>query len=270
MESFEIKEFSSFVKTIFQIYGKNAGPMIGITAIVTIPLGMLVLIAVASSGGTDMLFEEPEHLFPLLGIWYVILIPVGIILQALLQGALTHATLQHYTEGRVEIGEAYRETGKRLGSLIGALLISGILVGLMFVIIVGIPFAIYFSVCWTLAFACVMVENKSPLEALSRSRELVRKAWWRTFGYLIGLGIIVFVISLVLSAIPFIGSLISSFVSAPLTGIGATILYLMFREENEEYTPEKLKEELLGGLEEGKEETSQESGDKPEGEGEEG
>jgi hypothetical protein len=54
----------------------------------------------------------------------------------------------------------------------------------MAVTVVGIPFAIYFAVAWSLAVPALAVDNLGLRRALSRSRNLIRGRWWRVCGVL--------------------------------------------------------------------------------------
>ena len=82
--------------------------------------------------------------------------------------------------------------------------------------LLGVPLAVvatgYLYVAWALAPPAVVLERQPVLAALSRSRALVRGAWWRTFGVLVLLNIIAGVIGQILAIPFFIASLAAGYV----------------------------------------------------------
>lgn len=54
---------------------------------------------------------------------------------------------------------------------------------LLTITIVGIPFAIYRFIRWSLFAEACMLDDLSATESLRRSSELVKGRWWRTFGF---------------------------------------------------------------------------------------
>lgn len=99
---------------------------------------------------------------------------------ALVQGALVEAVAhERERRPRSSIADLYRSAGSRLGSLLGVALLSGIGVGLGLLLLV-VPGLILFT-RWSLAVPAVMIEGRSPREALRRSAELVRGHGWAVF-----------------------------------------------------------------------------------------
>lgn len=117
---------------------------------------------------------------------------------AIMTAALAVAISNRYLGRPATLGDSYRATLNRLGALLVAILWSGLRLILMTVTIIGIPFAIYFGVAWSLLSQVVMLENVSGAGASRRSRELVRGYWWKTVGLLI----VVLLLTGVLSSIP--------------------------------------------------------------------
>jgi hypothetical protein len=73
-----------------------------------------------------------------------------------------------------------------------------ILLGMVSVILIGLPFLIYFGVAWSLLSQVVMLENVGGGGASGRSRELIRGYWWKTLGLLI----VVWLLVAILTSIP--------------------------------------------------------------------
>lgn len=107
---------------------------------------------------------------------------------------------------------------------------------------------------WSLFVQVVAVENRSVISSLRRSRELVRENWWRVFGFLLLLGLLMVipmwiarVIGSQISSIPAAGiaiSLLTLLFTAPLFIIGTTLLYFDLRLRQENFGMEILSREL--------------------------
>jgi len=135
---------------------------------------------------------------------------------AIMTAALAVAISNRYLDRTATVGESYRATLNRLGSLLVAIVWTGfrlILLAIACVVIIGIPFLIYFAVAWSLLSQVVMLENVSGGSASARSRELIRGYWWKT----LGLNIVVVLLVVILSSIP---ALIAG--AAFSTGAGST------------------------------------------------
>jgi hypothetical protein len=81
---------------------------------------------------------------------------------------------------RVSIKECLKSGTGLVGGTFGPVLAAGLgaLVGLLLLVLPGI----YLYVRWYFMVQAVAVEKARGLEALRRSAELVRGAWWRVFG----------------------------------------------------------------------------------------
>ena len=101
----------------------------------------------------------------------------------------------------------------------------------------------------------IVVENRGPIAALLRSRELVRGDWWRVFGtgvvyVLVYMGVFgaLLVISIPLGMISDvlrqIITLLANALSVPWFFIGSTLLYLDLRSRKENCTLEELAADL--------------------------
>lgn len=83
----------------------------------------------------------------------------------------------------------------------------------LFILLV-IP-GIIFLVFWTFASYILLSGNDGAWESMKKSKALVKGRWWRVFGYLLLIIVIVFVVDTILGIIPFVGSIISSLVLTP-------------------------------------------------------
>ena len=71
---------------------------------------------------------------------------------------------------------------------------------------IGILAGIYVGVRWLFCILAAVFEGKSAVQSLKRSSELVKGGWWRVFGMMIGIFLLVFFIQ---SILPFSWGLIS-------------------------------------------------------------
>jgi hypothetical protein len=160
---------------------------------------------------------------------------VGAFAAAIMTAALAVAISNRYLNRSVTVGDAYRATMNRLGPLLLAIVWAGIrliLLGIACIVLVGIPFLIYFGVAWSLLSQVVMLENVGGGGASGRSRELIRGYWWKTLGLLI----VVWLLVAILTSIPtlIIGAIVGSS-SGPLsarlliTGIVGLIIGVLVR-----------------------------------------
>jgi len=129
---------------------------------------------------------------------------------ALVQAATACALVEIDKGGSIGPVEAYRRALSRIRPGLGALgLAVAVWVALTATGIL-LPVAIWFAVRWALFAQVVELENRSTIDALRRSAQLVRGHWLRVAS-LVGLGAV-----LALGAGPLIGALLILLTNAPL------------------------------------------------------
>jgi len=126
---------------------------------------------------------------------------ISIIALALVSTALALVISRRYLDRAVTVGEAYRASLNRIGSFLLATIWIGIRVLLMAITIIGIPFAIYFGVAWTLFPQAIILDGVDGGAASRRSRELISGFWWKTFGLLIVTQLLITIVSSIPTAI---------------------------------------------------------------------
>ena len=215
----------------FELYQRNFRPLLLMALLPEVPL----LLSVAGP------------------IWLVVVLSViGVVASVLVGAAMVIAVAQHYTGRKVDVGEClYRAWSRVLTLLVTYILIFVALVVLALTII-GIPVFFYLLVSW---FFAIMMEGRPPMDALRRSRALVRGSWWRLFGIgvvfllvLIGLSIVVSIpAGLVGLSQTTVGSMLAVLANAlvfPVAAVGATLVYLDLRVRKERYTLDEMASEL--------------------------
>jgi hypothetical protein len=142
-------------------------------------------------------------------------------------------------------GELIRSATPVVGPLIGAGLLSGLGVGVGFVLFV-IPGLILLTI-WAVIAPVIVVERSGVIAAFGRSRELVRGNGWRVFGAILVVFLITAIAGLVLSAIGasvasgavvrIVFSAIASTLTAPIGALLAAVLYFRLRAIKETASP---------------------------------
>jgi Membrane domain of glycerophosphoryl diester phosphodiesterase len=174
-----------------------------------------------------LLTSFAEYALPALGI----IVIISFLTQTILTGMLT-AVVGHSVLGRnVSIGEAWQIARPRLWALMGTTLLAGLLVFAIWVggggiavalgivliaahlaplggllIAIGVITATVFAVlCYVrlvVATPAVILEGQGPRASLGRSWRLTKRSWWRVFGILLLVELIVLVASAILG-VPF-------------------------------------------------------------------
>lgn len=125
---------------------------------------------------------------------------IQVVATVLLTGVVTAVMGQAVLGNAVSLGEAWTIVRPRAWRLLGlGLLVTLIVtVGLFFCLIPGIIIAVYLSI----AAAALVLEKSTIGSSMRRSMSLVSGAFWRTFGALVLMVIIYFVINVAIS-VPF-------------------------------------------------------------------
>lgn len=126
----------------------------------------------------------------------------------------------------LKMGDSEKEVFKIGYQKIGRFLLISSVVGLIVVgglILLIIP-AIIFGVWYSFSTFLVLDKNLSIKEALRTSKLMVKGRFWKILGRLAAFGLFSFIISLLLTVIPYAGTLIVSFI-APLFTLPFYLLY---------------------------------------------
>ena len=174
-------------------------------------------------------------------------------------GAVTYAVSQQYLGRPVTVGACYVAALNRALSLLIALVVFMVVMFgavLLSLILIGIPLLIYIVVAFFFFVQVIIIERKGPIDALTRSRQVVRGSWWRVFGIGIVFVLLIVAISFVV-AIPAVilfgfpdevlGDVFITLGGAlltPLGYVGATLVYFDLRVRKEGYTLETLATEV--------------------------
>ena len=113
---------------------------------------------------------------------------------------LAYASAYVYLGREITPEAALQRAWQRFWTYLGSFILWSLVVGGLFITIIGIPFAIYFSLRWSLYTLPVLFEGTTARNALRRSTELVKGTWWRVFGIILAVSLISFMIYFILEA----------------------------------------------------------------------
>lgn len=233
------RNLGGIISETFKVYGRNFLAVVVIVGIVMLVLNILgTLLTKIESIGLLIVVAT------MLGVGYITAYP-------LMGGALIHAVSEQSLGKPISIGKAYRFAWRRLGALIGAMILVTLAVFSMAITIIGIPAAIYFGTTWAFVWQTALLEGCGARMALSRSSALVKQNWWRVLGIMTVLAIIIALINKAFGLIPVAGGIIGIILLTPVAIIGSTLLYYDLRLRKEGYALEVIAEELGTTLKEG-------------------
>ena len=161
----------------------------------------------------DLLELQEEELALVISV-IIVTILAFIIFLFIAAGMVIQMVADAHEGKELDLGRSFRVASSKIFNLIGAAILVGFLtlIGLFLFIIPGILFYVWFS----LSAQAVILEDKSAKDSLSRSKELVKGNWWKTFGVIFVIGIFLFILNLIAN---FIGG----------------FLYDQIREDHSEY-----------------------------------
>lgn len=206
------------LKNSFEIYKKNFHTFISLMALHVVAL--LVFLPAA------LLFIIPRShfyklvLFALLLIIFAIaMVIIGLWVQVSLLFAIKNRN------SKVNLQKSLRQGWEHITSYVWVTLLVGLVVfaGILFFIIPGIIFSIWFS----LSKYVFVAEGKEGAKALTKSRELVMGNWWGIFGRIL----VVTLLAGLISYIPLFGPMINLFFMVPFVQIYLYLLYEDLRKK---------------------------------------
>jgi hypothetical protein len=160
-----------------------------------LPFLILSLIGVLSFGKKFYFLEEGEVPSTALSIFSSI---DGIIIFIL--GILFTIYLIYFFGAKNK--DSFGKSKKRLLGSILFIIVMILILGLLFMALV-LP-GIIFGIFWILAFTIFILEKKGIFESLGKSFDMIRGRWWRTWGYIVILILVVFLIMIPFGIIVYI------------------------------------------------------------------
>jgi hypothetical protein len=254
-----------------KIYLSNARTLMGLAAVVVIPVQVLIAIVYLStfSAGSDVpggsfsiaLHPQPAQDPAARAGASLVVSLLSLVVAALVTAASVKAVSDAYLDHPPAIGTSLRYALRRLLAVLGCevLRVLGLILGFVALIIPGI----WLYGRWSVAVPALLVERVGPVSAIRRSSRLVKGRWWPVAGVLIVSTVMVSIISAALSAVligvaslpsqPSLGvavlvatlsSVVTGVVTQPFTATVTTILYYDLRVRREAYDLQVLADQL--------------------------
>jgi hypothetical protein len=188
----------------FRMYRRQFVPLVTTMAIVVVPASVLSLIVTLATGFSSATISrsieqrgDPTTLVVAGGLLGVVGIVAGILHVAAV-GAATLITSGAVLGQPISVGDAYRQSFRRFGSLLLAGIATGLPIGLLVLTCIGIPVAFFVGLGWSATFPAIMLEGRGATEGMGRSWGLVRGHRWR----LLVCWVLIFVIFYLLVSVP--------------------------------------------------------------------
>ena len=130
----------------------------------------------------------------------VFIILFTFVVSTFVAAGLSYASAHVYLGREITPEAALQRAWQRFWTYLVSFILWSLVVGGLTITIIGIPFAIYFSVRWGLYSLPVLLEGTTVSNALRRSTQLVKGTWWRVFGIMLAISLISFMIYFILEA----------------------------------------------------------------------
>lgn len=205
---FEPMSVGQILDRTFVLYKNNFARFIAIVAIVQVPASLLMILVrdvlpqLAISADADPL----SLLLPTM-IGLMLLLLLTALAQQLSIGALAKCVSESYLGNEATVGQVYRFVWPKLWRLFGVSLLVGLIqfAGFMLLIVPGVIFSVWFI----LTSQTIVIEDRGAIEAMGRSKALVKANFWR----ILGLAVVIILITWIVSAIfTYAGILIAKFI----------------------------------------------------------
>jgi hypothetical protein len=242
----------------FDVYKANAAKLIGIVAIVVVPLSLIGALLTKVAFKTNcsevqgafgnIKVCEPRSVAVVATVG-VLGIALAFIMSFVVQAAIARAAGEATVGDPVDANESYRWGFRHLGNVLWISLLAGlaIFVGLLLFVIPGIIIAIFLTV----VIPALLFENKRGTESLSRSWNLVKGHFWHVLGVVIVTGLITGIVSGIFNALGgsnwflyWIMDSIARIITVPFSALVSVILYLDLRARSEALTGDQVRQEL--------------------------
>ena len=236
------RSISEIVDAVFALYRRNALQYIVVTALATAPQLILTLLIQGGSAPTS-----PGDFIKMIPVYLLALVTF-----TLVSGVVIRMGSDVYLGGEADIAKTVKDVLPRVPALIGGSLLVGVLAGISAIFL---AFPIFYVMARFFAVPSVIVlENKGPFAALSRSSTLSDGHKWSILGTLLLVFLIFIVLSLGVTLLataggPIVVLLLSSLFSvivSPIIHLVYMVLYYDKRIRVEGFDVEHMSRSLGG------------------------
>ena len=160
--------------TIFSLYRQHFRLFLG-----------LVIFSVCAELALHLLLDRSEFFFDTTFPLGLVIAVIAVAFYIIGVGGIAIISGATYLGEDITIRSVLQRATDKFWQLLGCFFVWSLVIGALALTIIGIPFAIYFTVRWGLFLGTVMFEESTVKQALRRSSELARGAWWQLFGTLL-------------------------------------------------------------------------------------
>ena len=187
--------FSDILDTMFSLYRNHFELFVRICSVYFVcgfVVNLLIGVATVSAAGSG------EFNVAMVALVTGILSLISSVVMLFVIGGLVFGSAQVFLGKQITSNTVFNQTKRRFWPYLGSNLLYALVVGVLTITLIGIPFAIFFGFRWIFCSLAAVFEEKSAVRALKRSSELVKGGWWRVFGMMIGIFLLVFFVQLIL------------------------------------------------------------------------
>ena len=211
---FEPMTAGQIIDHALRLYRENFARFIAITAMVTVPIGIM-----------SMLVAVPLKGAPAAGLVAILIAALlSIVGQSLCNAALLKTISESYLGNDVSIGQAYKFILPKLFTVIWAGIVYSLVVGLGIVLLV-VP-GILFMMWYSLMVPVIIIENRKTMPSASRSKVLVSG----NLGKVFVVGLVAIIMAIVLNSVfQFAGGFLGEYFMATnrMAGVFLTQLFAL-------------------------------------------
>lgn len=236
------RELGQLVEDSWRLFKGNLGLFVTIALVVVIPADLLVLgvgLGELWSDHRDSSDIGPSAFGAVLHL---------LVVQPLVTAACIAAVMALGSGEQPTAGWSVARGFDRWGPVLAAVILGGLatVAGLIAFVIPGI----WLAVALYFASQAVVAEGHSPIEALRRSRELVRGQWWRVFGIGVFFSVLIGVLSSLVGAgadaiaqstdrqvFSLLGTMFADVFAVGFTAVASTLVFFDLRVRSEGVPP---------------------------------
>jgi hypothetical protein len=209
---------------LFRVYRSHFVLLAGVSLLVQVPTivwsvmfgarfaGFASVSRPLTSQQAQGLFLDPAFIAGVLA-----LAVVSLALAPFFYGSVLQAAADAVQGRDPSYGSVFAEVARRYLPIWGWILSYTVALTLIAITCVGFPVAVWLGVAWSLSAPVLFIERLGPLQAISRSWQLTRNAWWRTFGVLLLVLVLAYIVGAALG-------LVAQLAGLAVPGIGARLV----------------------------------------------
>ncbi|TML08349.1 MAG: hypothetical protein E6G41_02415 [Actinobacteria bacterium] len=235
------RELGQLVEDSWQLFKGNLGLFVTIALVVVIPADLILLGVGLGELWEDYQSDNVGHSA------FQALVHL-LVVQPLVTAACIAAVMALGSGEQPSAGWSVARGFERWGAVVGAVVLGGlaVLAGLIAFIIPGL----WLAVALYFASQAVVAEGRSPMDALRRSRELVRGQWWRVFGIGVFFAVVIGVLTGIVTAggnaiadstdrqvFSLLGTMFADVFAIGFTAVASTLVFFDLRVRGEGVPP---------------------------------